>query len=485
MRSLRAAVHAALNSVGRRSSVQGWVSALPAPLWFGLGVGAVAVFFTACSWITTPTSRDRAAGNNDVIEKTPETTRVDRNYQLARLTGEPDMRIRVAEARERLEVAGPKRLAVRIDREDEAVTTIPAPAVVTLGDDAWRIRDASGAEHVFPREGTKKEPPLTIEPDGGAMLSIDRISFPGTLRLYGRRDQSPGLFDVIEHVPIEQYLPGVIAKELYKDWSFETFKAQAIAARSYALQERARRMALGANYDLENSEADQVYGGKTDHDFAHRAVRDTAGVALTWQGRPLRAYYCSTVGGRAANARDTWPTTPGFEFNLDAPIQATARDDSDKGSPLFRWTVRRDRTDLVKRFRAYGSANNLLIRQIESIAKIEPFERNDFGRPRSFKIYDDQGRWYRLSAEEIRLACNYSDSGRLPAITRDQRINSGDFDVTREKIAGVDTLVFNGRGFGHGVGMSQYGAEGMAKRGVPAPEILTHYYPGARIEKLY
>lgn len=475
----------------RGLSLRTRADAIPAPMWFGLGVGCVALFFTACSWITVP-----ELGGSGTARETPrEAPRSSASTAPAvgavatpsRVESEPDMRVRIIERAERVQIAGPRQAAVSVEQSGIAPINLPTPLVVTAGDADWLVRDSGGVVHQFPRVTHKPVDALAVDfPAGasGTMFSVDSKVLPGVVRLSGRRDVSPGVFDVIEHVPLESYLPGVIAKELYTTWHLETFKAQAIAARSYALQERGRRMALGVAFDVEATEADQAYGGQTDHATAHRAVKETAGVVLTFEGRFLRAYYCSTVAGRAANARDTWPTGKGFEFNLDAPIQATPRDDSDSASPLYRWTVARDRRELLKRIREYGRTANSAVRNMDSVARIEVFERNEFGRPRSFKLYQDDGRWYRLNAEEIRLACNQSVSG-LPAITKASRINSGDFEVRRESTSAGDAMVFDGRGFGHGVGMSQYGAQGMAARGRQAREILMHYYPGALIERAY
>jgi len=281
-------------------------------------------------------------------------------------------------------------------------------------------------------------------------------------------------------VPIEDYLPGVVAKGLIAGWSLEAFRAQAIAARSYALHERQRRTAIGSHFDVESTTQDQAYAGATGSTRAHEAVRSTRGLVLTWRGALLRSYYSSTTGGRAASARDTWPTGRGFEFNLAAPIQASPRDDADRFSPLFRWTVERQTENLVRRFRAFGRAQNMAIRDIASLSSIRVIERNDYGRPTRYSIADSGGSTWTLSAESIRLACNFTTPG-TPTVTRQLRVNSGDFEARVEG----DRVVFDGRGFGHGVGMSQYGAEGKARQGVKATEILAYYYPGAVIDRAY
>ena len=203
-------------------------------------------------------------------------------------------------------------------------------------------------------------------------------------------------------------------------------------------------------------------------------------MVLTFRDHILRAYYSSTCGGRAASARDTWPVGPGFGFNLDAPIQAHDRDCPCDFSPRHRWGLERPRADLVKRFAAWGRANGHPIRRIDTLGKIEVARRNVVGRPASYAVSDRNGVTFTLSGEELRLACN-TDARGVPDITSKTRVLSGDLVFA---IRG-DAVAIEGRGFGHGVGMCQFGAEGMARQGRVATEILRHYYRGAAIERAY
>lgn len=296
---------------------------------------------------------------------------------------------------------------------------------------------------------------------------------PGTTAAVAR-------FDVVERVPIESYIPGVIAKELYPGWSLHAYKAQAVAARSYAMHERQRRMAMGSHFDVESTTRDQVYGGQTDNQTALHAAGLTRGEVLTWRGHLLRAYYSSTTGGRAASAADVWPVRDGWEFNLMPPIQASPRDDADAFSPLYRWTVTRDRRDLTRRIRAYGVAQGFSVGRLSRLTRIEIEQSNEFGRPTEHRIYDADGRSWTLSSEHMRLACNTA-AADLPRPSRDKRVNSSDVAF---EIRG-DVVTITGRGFGHGVGMSQFGAEGMSRNGSTYAQILAHYYPGSAIEDRY
>src|SRR5690606_22258115 len=167
----------------------------------------------------------------------------------------------------------------------------------------WRNLDLEPADARLPGA-----PPALLETDGG--------KFPGRLRIL------PGAtLEVINLVPLETYVAGVISKELYSTWPLETYCAQAVTARSYALHERARAARDGRAYDLENTTADQVYGGANMLLVAEQAAEITRGQVLKRRGVILRAYYSSTCGGRPGSAADTWPTGPGYEFNLVDAIQ--------------------------------------------------------------------------------------------------------------------------------------------------------------------
>lgn len=441
----------------------------------GAGAALVTLFVSACSmtwpWGQSATNERSAHEHADVREASD---------------GTPLMRVRVAREARSAQIGGAERVIVRTDAPVSRERTMRTPLTVSLGSIGWIARSEDGTVATFAGDGAagaagEGVPALIVRSDGPDAISLDGVSLPGVLWLHEDREASgSGVFDVVERVPIEAYLPGVVAKELIPGWSAEAFKAQAIAARSYALHERQRRTALGSHFDVESTTQDQAYAGATENERAHESVRATRGLVLTWRGALLRSYYSSTTGGRAASARDTWPTGRGFEFNLAAPIQASARDDADSFSPLFRWTVERGTENLVRRFRAFGRAQGMAIRDVSSLAKIEVAATNSFGRPRTYKITDTGGLSWTLSAESIRLACNFPTPG-TPEVTRELRVNSGDFEARVEG----ERVVFEGRGFGHGVGMSQYGAEGKARRGMTARAILEHYYPGAVIDRAY
>jgi SpoIID/LytB domain protein len=423
---------------------------------------------------------------------------------------EPELRIRIMASIAESRLAGPRELIIAPIARPDAARTVATPVLFRRGTSGWFLRDGAGAPVAF-GDATRGTPEaLSIRAaDGKSLVTINDQPYPGDFVLVPRQrgvmpnpapeavtTATPPVtpapppanildqlrFDIIEHVGLETYLPGVVAKEMLPRWSPNAYKVQAIAARSYAIHEMERSRAKGEAFDLESSQFDQVYGGSVTTGPAADAVRATRGMILTHDGTILRAYYSSTCGGRPAAAKDVWPTTRGFEFNLADPIQGTqGPEEACAFSPRYRWTAARPTAELVKRLSGYGRENGLAIRAITSLAKLEPATITADARPTTYRIFDAQGKWYPLSAEQLRNACNWTSNSGLPAITPQTRVYSGDVEF---KIEG-DTTTITGRGFGHGVGMCQFGAEGMSRSGSTPEQILMHYYPGAKLIKAY
>lgn len=387
----------------------------------------------------------------------------------------PDIRVRVGKAID----------TVRIDPGGRvACFDVLDPAERWSGEGPVTFTRRPGGFHVEPAGVTLRSDRLRLVPASGSAVvgtGADIATLRGTLELIaGEPVTGSDRFDLIEALPIERYLPGVLAKELYHDFHPVAYEAQAIAARTYALHERQRRLALGSRFDVEASTLDQAYAGASDHPRAARAVEKTTGVVLTWQGQLLRTYYSSTCGDRPASARDTWPTTRGFEFNNAAPIQAAPRPCACTASPRHRWSLERPLRETAARLAAWGRAAGNPVRALSGLRDIVTAERNRAGRPSRYRVTDERGRRYDLSAEDLRVALNTRADGAAP-VTRETRVPSGDLSA---RVSG-GRLLLDGRGFGHGVGMCQFGANGLAKQGLSAPEILNRYYPGARVERAY
>lgn len=461
--------------------------AAAAVLAAGMGVSMVAGFgLGSCAVIG-----GRARHTEDLVRVADAPAPEGEIYKVAGISGEPDIRVRIAAAVPTAVIDGPEAFWVGPVGERRYSELLRGPIEVVLGEDAWTVKNGSGQPRVWPREKDLELSPVSEKSGEAGWARFNGVKYAGSFRLTapqgsgsrgGEAAKASGRvpFDVIEVLKLEEYLPGVVAKELYRDWSLGTFKVQAITARSYALHERQRSLAAGRKYDVEATTQDQAYGGATQLPVAVQAVRETRGQILEHRGAVLRAYYSSTCGGRTASARDTWPTHRGYEFNLAAPIQGKERPFACEGSPLFRWKVERPKAELVRRLAAYGERNGLLIRQIKDLAKVEVLRTNETGRPAEYKVVEPGGKWYPLRAEELRIACN-TDYPGAPPITRQTRVNSGDLEFAVQG----STVVISGRGFGHGVGMCQYCAKAMAERGEPTEAMLELFYPGARVVRAY
>jgi stage II sporulation protein D len=391
---------------------------------------------------------------------------------------EPYVRIRVAEAEPAVSVEAGEPIRVfpmlpggRTPPRGELVT-LRSPVTVDAIGSALRVRGSGGVERTFP-DGISVAMRLT---DGDFRIGARR--YGTALIARARSDDGEARVDIAAELPMETYIAGVASAELVRGWSLAAFEAQAVAARSYAVHQRARARSSERWYDLDSTTRDQAFNGLTDDPTAIEAASGTRGILLTWRGEVLRAYYSSTCGGRPASAADVWTTGRGHEFNRPPPLQGRERRCPCDASPLHRWERERPAPGVAARVKAWGTAMRHPVRNLSGLRGIEIEETNEVDRPSAYRLRDSNGKRYVLSAEELRVATNRGVRGQ-PKITRATRLPSGDF------VASVSggVVTFTGRGFGHGVGLCQFGAQGLAEEGETWLDIVGRYYPGARIER--
>lgn len=350
-----------------------------------------------------------------------------------------------------------------------------APAIELASPVRVRIRHGeliaeAGDGHVEPIGGD-----VVLARASSGVLTVDGRPMPASIRV----ERSGANLDAIAAMTLAEYLPGVLEAELYAGWPIEAYRAQAVAARSYVLHERGRARQRGRAYDVDDTTRHQAYAGASQRAEALQAARDTAGVVLTYDGgRLLRAYYHSTSGGRPARAADLWPTGGEWAIHLAPPLNPeVAGEDHSAASPTHRWRVRRSAGELSDRIAAYGRAQAAPYQRVGMVAEIRASAHNPAGRPSVYEVRDRGGARFEITAEHLRLAMNTETVAHKP-VRRAERVLSNDFEVSIEG----DRVLIEGRGFGHGVGLCQYGAAEMARRGADHRAILGRYYPGARIE---
>lgn len=376
---------------------------------------------------------------------------------------EPMVRVRVQRAQATVTLGGAGQAAIGLD--DHPPVRVSLPIEVTAGEQAF-VR-AGGVDM-----GTAAAVIEVAAGEGSSLRVFDR-TWNGRVRLLVR----DGAIDLVIEEPMERYVAGVLSGELFSAWPMECFRAQAIASRSYAAQQMLR--AADRAYDVDVDERDQVFvvGGPLEK--AVEAARSTRGLILTDEhGRPLRAYFSSTCGGRPAWARQIWPARGSLICNDAEPLNGPARAHACQGAPLYRWERRRGADEVSARVRAWGEAVGHSARRLGKLAEIQVVEQAPSGRAGWFEVVDREQRRVRIKADDLRVAMNYA--GPRP-LERGLVLPSNDFEVAIER----DVLVVRGRGYGHGVGLCQYCAAEWARQGYKAEQMLSAFYPGAGIERVY
>jgi stage II sporulation protein D len=332
-----------------------------------------------------------------------------------------------------------------------------APQISIAGEELM-LKDLNTGQLLF---HNRKWSSVTIERLPGARLRVrgSGASAPaylltaprGSLTVNGRRfrDQiriypaNAGFLAVLNVLPLEDYLAGLVNWEISSQWPMEAVKAQVVAARTYAGFQKITRQ--GELFDLEATTADQVYGGMEKEDFLSRkAVRETEGEMILYGGDPIFAVYHSCCGGKTESPQNLWS---GY-----FPYLKTLACSNCLGSPYFVWNYQ---VDGIRMRSSLNSMNSLGSR----IVGLRLGPRSDSNRILQVTVQGEKGQ----------LDLSGPDFRRL--LGRDL-LRSTNFTV-REK-DGV--FLFAGLGWGHGAGLCQWGMKGMAESGENYRSILRSYY---------
>lgn len=283
---------------------------------------------------------------------------------------------------------------------------------------------------------------------------------------------------VMNRLPLESYIAGVVPPEIGARRPDEeaAVLAQAIVSRSFALKNRGRWESLG--FDAFADTRDQVYlGVAVETPQAWDAVRKTAGQVLRYEGDVIDAYFHSTCGSSTAAVDEAFATV------RSRPYLRSVSDKSGGGhyycdiSPRFRWREEWDGSSLRAILsRTLPSVTPLSGDGLQRITDVVVSHRTKSGRAKELRIVFERGD-VRIPGPEVRTALRPEP---------DRILSSGAFQLTVTKNGGqVTRLVAAGGGSGHGAGMCQWGAIGRARAGQDYRKILTTYFPGTKIEKLY
>ena len=246
---------------------------------------------------------------------------------------------------------------------------------------------------------------------------------------------------------LEEYIKGVVAAEMPLEFNIEALKAQSIIARTYTYKALARGTKLTDNESTQSYKSDDelraLWGSKynTYINKLTSAVKDTKGMYLTYNGEYIEAVYHSTSNGKTESAEEVWG-------NAFAYLKSTSSE-YDTTNKSFQ----------MDKFISYSELSSLLNTNINQDSEFKILDRTVGDRVKSISINGT-----------IFNGVNLRNTLKL---------RSADFSINKTD----DGVIFTTKGYGHGVGMSQYGANGMANNGYNYNQILEHYYMGTKLEK--
>jgi len=302
--------------------------------------------------------------------------------------------------------------------------------------------------------------------DTTQFLTYNMMRFRGSLKVINNSDSVA----VVNTVDLESYLKGVIPKEMplgKGEEYFQALKAFAICARTYSLNKLTRN---GENFDLFIDTRDQVYGGvDAEKEISNKAVDETKGLVLTYEGKIARVFYHSTCGGRTEKVQNVFKGDP-------IPYLQGVEDGNPPYcsiSPSFNWEEIYTQDLFVGRLRQTG----LIDSEYYSIDTVEIMSRFASGRVKELKIdllsYKDERRSVFIFGNNIRSIIRTANNKSI--------LKSNWFDLSVDENKNV---IISGRGYGHGVGLCQWGAIDQSKLGYDFKKILLHYFPGINISYL-
>ena len=285
-----------------------------------------------------------------------------------------------------------------------------------------------------------------LRPDK-SLFWINRRMYRGNVEVWN----TSGGLQIINQVGLEDYVRGVMKVEANPEWPIEALRAQAVVARTYALHERL--VSPEALYHLYATTTSQVYRGVNGEDpRTNRAVRATRGIVLAYRGRIIPAFYHAASGGHTEDAVYVWEKRYPFIVGVEDPYSANA--------PHHQWEVTIPRAEIHQALERVGG-------RMGAILKIDVVRRTRSGRVRRLRIWDGAG-FLEMEGKRFRQ------------LLGPDRIRSTRFAVYSDGPG----ILFVGQGWGHGVGLSQWGAKGMADLAYDFTAILKHYFPLADLVSL-
>lgn len=355
---------------------------------------------------------------------------------------------------------------------------------------------------------------LTVHSEDPRGIWLGQRRYGGFLQLMARGDR----LQVVNHLGVEAYLTSVVGSEMPHDWPLAALQAQAVAARTYALRQRGGK----GRFDVQATVSSQVYRGlESATPRTQKAVETTRSLVMAYGGKLINAVFHSSSGGFTEASGDVWRTQ--LPYLVSVP-------DHDAQSPLHRWTQRFNRRQLQAAFRETGGVQAVDVLRTSATGRLRSvrvrgpggslvLSGRDLRQRLGLKSTMVSFRWLAPHASAEPLSWQRQGDGLerdntvLVGLWRDATLRSrSGAGTTTQGQAGAwalmpppppvlpppalpdpsiavpsrgHVLVVRGQGFGHGVGMSQWGARGLAEQGADFRQILEHYYRGVTIRPFH
>ena len=270
-------------------------------------------------------------------------------------------------------------------------------------------------------------------------LLVSGVHYTGAIEVWKGQN---GLY-VINEIPFEDYIKSVVLAEVGANWEMEALKAQAVVSRTYAVYQKNANG--NSYYHLTSSVLHQVYKGNSSDTRIAYAVEKTSGEILTFNNKTIEAFYHSTAGDRTELPEEVFGKSYPYLKSVQASCEA---------SPYWVWERNIPISEIEK---------SLNISGIKGI-KIKSYTAT--GRTKELEIDSESEQIATIKSTELRRLLGW------------QKLPSTNFSLVRDN----DSIIFEGKGYGHGVGLCQWSALEMAKKGKSYKEILSSFYPGTEIQ---
>lgn len=311
------------------------------------------------------------------------------------------------------------------------------------------------------------------------IFQVSGQKYRGEIELLNQR----GTLTVVNIIGLEKYLYGVLPAEMSPSWNFEALKAQAVAARSYALNTKGKHQKDG--YDVCATTDCQVYKGYDgEHKTSNQAIDATRGEVLTYQGKVILAAFHAAGGGYTENSENVWNSTIPYLRGVE---------DFDQESSHYQWKIEMNAELFLRKLKninpAIGEVQSLSLSPLEKSPQKSP-DRGVSGRVLKIALVGKKGT-VDYTGSELRSLLGLKSTRFDIFIQKDEKSKKVQVNKAKKEWRNLKkaTITIEGYGWGHGLGMSQWGAKSYADQNKKEKDfykkILEHYYSGTTLEKEY